>query len=376
MTFSDLDFTDSERHTRMQMRFPSLRYLYYSLLDPKSRRLGYTRMGMGIEERFFHFSAHWRSHLEHSLSAQEEWLKQIMQLSGTPCENLLILGAGRLFDANLANLSRCFAHIHLIDADRACVAWWKKAARIYPAELSWRIAEISGHHELWLQTLELNLRLLPSTEKFWPEALSFFGNLELLPAAKNSVSNSLNLSHKPQAVISLNMLSQIAVMWQDSACAALSRHFGRNFVVDREKQWVSAWAKSAKQLLIRHLEDLKNLSASNLLLITDLDYLYYKGCPFFAADTYAPPPVSWENHSWQRVESYPNENISCEQSDALWGLSLEDPRTLERLFPGYDSTLLDCWLWHICPQGAEDLGNKNSEIGTIHRVGAFALRKS
>ena len=156
-------------------------------------------------------------------------------------------------------------------------------------------------------------------------------------------------------VVSLNLLSQIPVVWQDILEEILFARFGKTVVQTKEQQWLRAFSGGARWLVQQHLELLAKSRAENILVISDLEYLSYDGLDPFPQHG-APLPVRWDGE-WQGEQG-----IQYTLCPALFGLDLE-----KQLPPGYSLAWKESWLWHIAPLGLE-----NKQQGTIHRVGCFA----
>jgi hypothetical protein len=115
----------------------------------------------------------------------------------------------------------------------------------------------------------------------------------------------------------------------------------------------------------QHLSALEQSGTKHVMLITDLEYLEYKG-KSFEVHHWAPPPVEWSSEAGWDVEP----GVTCERSPALEGVEL-NAATLGLWLPSYRLVWQEYWLWHIAPLGTEE-----APYGTVHRVGAFALERA
>lgn len=356
-------------------------YFFYSWRYPQSASLGFLQMGLAIRRRHKLLNVHWRNHLEQTRKAQQLWTAQTAGQDQDPGadERLVVLGAGCLYDLDLAALSRRYSTILLVDGNPLVKSAWRKAKRAYAGRtvIDFQINEISGALISWRRELAAALRSAPRNRAAWSSALSAVKNTDTallkhslaLPAAYD----------KPSAVISLNILSQIPLLWQDCLEAILVRRFGKRWVNEHQTEWFEAFYPSAKMLVAQHLSSIAQAAPNDILLITDLEYAYYTAGREFRAKDYAEPPFVWKtgegiqtNGSWQVSQSGTEDfaAASCHVLSALYGINLEDLSTASNFFPCYASTALPCWLWHIRP-----LGTENDKQGIIHRVGAFFLRR-
>lgn len=311
------------------------RYLAARLrhLDPVV--VSYLNMGLGIETRARRLAPFWAEHLQRTRSAQARWAGQAHG------DWLTVLGAGRLLDFNRSVLLPRFQKVRLVDADPLCAATWKTLPKLAdPVCL-----DISGCLNSWLGGLrQVNLP--------WAETLDLLQHQEA-PAAYCAAGSD--------AILSLNILSQLQIVWQDGVEAYLKKRFGLRFVDAHEEEWLAALRPAGQTLVERHLAA---LDAKFVLLITDLDYLEYRG-KRFAQDRWNPPPVEWSAGAGWKAD----EGIQCQVSPALEGVVL-DGATFARWLPGCRLVWQDCWLWHIAP-----LGTETASCGKVHRVGAFALER-
>ena len=297
----------------------------------------FLNMGLGIENRARTLAPFWAEHLKQTRAAQERWAETARG------DLLTVLGAGRLLDFNGPALMPKFAKLRLVDADPLCAAAWRKLQKPVEAVCT----DISGCLGTWLKNLKHGHRN-------W---------LEMLDSIRRQESAEA-YSAECDGVLSLNVLSQLQIVWQDGVEALLKRRFGKAFVDKREEEWLDAVRPGGQKLVERHLAAMGRAEPRFVLIVTDLDYLEYQG-RVFERDHWAAPPVEWTKEGW-RVE----EGITCEVSPALEGVEL-DEESLTRWLPSYRLAWQDCWLWHIEPLGTED-GQKR---GKVHRVGAFALER-
>jgi hypothetical protein len=290
-------------------------------------------MGLGIEHRARTLAPHWAEHLGKTRAAQARWV--------AAGDWLTVLGAGRLFDFNRQALLPRFRKLRLVDADPLCQAFWKGL----PVPIEMLCLDISNCLADWIN--ELRTAKLP-----WEETLSFIRQRRPRPAYGAPVD----------ALLSLNVLSQLQIVWQDGVEGILRRRFGRRFVERHAADWLDATRPGGQMLVEQHLAAIESSEARFALIITDLEYLEYRG-KTFAGSRWEPAPVEWAGR-W-RVDS----GITCEVSPALEGIEL-NATTLALWMPSFLLEWHESWLWHIQPNGTEKMA-----AGKVHRVGAFALRR-
>jgi len=316
-----------------------IRSLAAMLRHPGRVTRRFLTMSLGIERRSRELSIHWTPHLEASKSAQARWSRD----ADGGCVS--ILGAGRLMDVNIEALALRFARLHLVDADPLAESFWKKQAQHQSS--SWQLADVSGCFEAWSDAIE-------KTAGDWNGVLSAVRDLPM------SVPQSWSCA--ADAIISLNLLSQIPVLWQDILEEILRRKFGREQVRRREEEWLSAIEIPARWLVEQHLAMIHRSGARRILIICDVEYAHYRGTESFPRSAYRPAPVRWDG-IWMA-----DSGVTVEIEPALYGIG---PDSFPKWMPSYDLEWSESWLWHIAPQGLEETG-----CGMVHRVGAFAFRRT
>lgn len=339
----------------------TLRYLRGIACFPRQRRLGFLEMGLGIETRHEKFGRFWQPHLQACLEQQRSWLQSLGPPQTEP-QALAVLGAGRLLDLATEEFQEHFSRITLIDGDPLSKKFWSFPSK---AAISKRIIEVSGLIHPWSR----KLAQLPSRD--WEDTLRF---LEDIPSEFSSgLPPGPALRSGPfQAVLSLNILSQIPIVWQNVVETELKKRFGLSTVLSKESEWIRAFVPSAKLLVEQHLSDLNNSRAENLLLISDLEYARYQSGRDYSRSPHISAPIAWQQSkkSWGPSASTPEE-ISCELQSALYGIDLSEAEVCKEYFGNYTLDSSSEWMWHIQPQGFE----KRSS-GLIHRVAAFQLSRA
>ncbi|RIL03087.1 MAG: hypothetical protein DCC75_13050 [Proteobacteria bacterium] len=289
-----------------------LRYLLNSLRYPTLS--DFASSGLGIEARFERCKPYWAKHLELTKAFQAASLGEARRAG-----SLAVLGAGRLLDLDLEALSRKFAQIHLFDADPGSLPFWKKAAGDLGSncKLEFHLADLSGVLQSWTALLR--------------EALKRGSEMAVI-----ELLNSLSEPDVPapplrfDCLISLNLLSQIALFWRDRVHDLVKR----NLKIDTDENGLyrselqPALERSMILLENQHLKLLSSWEAEEVILICDIERYYYQS----------------DKAPWLCERA-----ISADLPAMLGNLELcNHPWS---------------WLWHIAPQGVEQ-----SSYGIIHRV--------
>lgn len=294
-----------------------------SLLDPLrylAARLrhrdvtpAFLQTGLGIEIRARKLAVHWRPHQDRSRGAQARWSARGGRLA--------VLGAGRLLDFE-HGLAERFERLRFIDADPLCVPFWRRA---HP-----------GHEPV---IADVASRLcLPRHSASWQATLAEI-------AAQQASKPEAEWLRDCDAVLSLNLMSQIPIAWQERVEAYLRKQFGPAFVKAHEEEWLAAVEPGARSLVEAHLSLLNWSGARDVLLITDLGYIEYKGNRRYSRRRWDPAP----------------DVRGLEAEDALYGIA-------SPALSNYRRVETDEWHWHISPQGLESRAK-----GSIHVVGSFTF---
>ncbi|MFN8392322.1 MAG: hypothetical protein U0136_18660 [Bdellovibrionota bacterium] len=346
-----------------------LRHFVSAIRYPESHAQGFVAMGKGIAERRKKFSAEWNQHLELTRRAQARWLDGE---GDTPLSRIVVLGAGRLFDVDQDLLASRFREIAFYDADPLCLPAWRTFSARYPkVQTSFHIMELSGALRPW----ESTFRAKASTSAF-DESVAVLRTLTL--PERSPFLCSLEHTH-PAAVLSLNILSQLVVMWQNLVERILIENYGASYVAEHEQQWLEAYAPSARLLIRQHLQDLGRSEAKKILLISDVEYLHYPqlprgehAIPFLWEEQPAASGLAqgtWrENPECSQAQSL-EWRQSCELTSALLDVNVENEKLRFTLLPEYQSELEPCWLWLIAPESA-------AGEAVLHRVRPIQFKRS
>jgi len=307
------------------------RYLAARWKHPGSR---YIHAGLALEHRARALSTYWTDHLSRTRAAQARWSQTVG--GGV----LTVLGAGPLLDFNTAALSAKFDSFRFVDANPLAEEGWGRVNK--PVEPV--ITDITNCLAKWCQTVK-------QFRGTWPETLNAIRELTLVTA----------YSAPADALLSLNILSQLEIGWQEALEPILQKRFGKRFVLAHEQEWLDAIRPGSQMLIEQHLAALQASGARHVLLICDIEYVEYTG-RLYQMHQWATPPLRWTEQGWLA-----DEGITYEAIPALEGVVLNH-ESFARWMPSYELDWHESWLWHIAPNGTE-----SAKYGKVHRVGAFAF---
>ncbi|MFM1847135.1 MAG: hypothetical protein RL417_609 [Pseudomonadota bacterium] len=266
-------------------------------------------MGLGIEARYRRCRSAWEPHLR----LTREFIERA--LSETPKgSKVAVLGAGRLLDVPVERLQDLDGELHLFDADPGCRWSWRRLShgrtRVIP-----HILDLTGSIERWTTTLKDKV-----------------GSVGAAPEEITKILDSLTAGGSPElkgfdAIISVNLLSQIPIYWRDRVESLLGPEFTAH------PGAAAALERSYNRLQGAHRDILCASKAPCVVVITDEKFFYYRS-------DIAP---------WQEERSL---YVDAHQ------------------LPGYSITREDSWYWHIIPQGIEE-----RDFGSIHAVRAIEFER-
>lgn len=283
-------------------------------------------MGLGIEARHERCQKHWAAHLRLCKEFQRDALEDL-PAGGS----VAILGAGRLLDIDINLIAEKFSEVDLYDADPIILRSKRQILKSRNSKIIVRcfVEDVTGCLADWTEQLKQLLIEHPGNLKALSE---FFLGL--------SASNSYSLRRPYQAVLSVNLLSQVCLYWRDRVHLLLSQTWG--FEADEQGNYgepvQEALEGSMAKLQAQHLNLLWLAEPNRVVLITDRYFHYYTNVQ-----------AQWMTES----------ALSSPDSESAIELS------------GYRLFSDSSWLWHIAPQGIEQ-----KEYGSIHEVIAFAFERS
>ena len=372
------------------------RYLIARYRFPELDRLGILTGGIGIRKRARTLGRYWNEHLKRSRATIERWIDL------HPGKSVAVLGAGSLLDLNLSHLSRRFAEITLVDADPLLLPQWKRLAKRHShSTFAFETIEITRLLLPWSQELARSLEKHPrKSAESWAQALKTIRSipeqlsLNINSSAESSVARETPTVPKQRAlslsgydcVISLNLLSQLPLCWQDAVGRELMSRFGEEWLARHEESWLLAAREGGQKLVLGHLAQLARSDAAQIILLTDVEYLFYHSSAYRLVEE---PPLYWkstttatqaaekssplepeivesaeaQSGTWEPNERYNSNEFTFELMNALSGVQIESAEILQKLFVNYQIRYGAPWIWNLVPFGAEE----KSE-GELHRV--------
>ncbi|RMG41287.1 MAG: hypothetical protein D6719_08830 [Candidatus Dadabacteria bacterium] len=290
-------------------------FKYRRLKQQYPGREDYLDMGFGIEARYSRCRKYWRPHLNLS----RLFVNSLIEVPGG--SSLAVLGAGRLYDIDLKELSKKFKKIALYDCDPGVMPYWKKAKRVIApgCQLDFHLAELTGSIDRWSDKLSDFLGRNPAAD------LKILGDF-LLSLECGAAVELFGFD----AAVSLNLLSQIPIYWRDRVNNLFEKYLDL-YVDDNgcyEPALQAALEESMARLQSQHIEILNGSGFSRVVLIYDKAFLYYQQ----------------DKSLWQEERA-----VFCNSTS----------------LSNYHPVLESSWFWHIAPQGVEQ-----PDYGVIHDVTA------
>jgi hypothetical protein len=277
-----------------------LTYLHHAMKG--NPWLDFISMGLGIQRRAERFKKSWEPHLD----ATRSFIEQNTRTGGS---GIALLGAGRLYDVPLKALMERFDHVCLVDIDSSLAATWAEARKIWGPRLITEFRDVTGVLQEWQGRLHA---CNSSRELLW-----FLHE------------NPPRVTFSYSTVVSLNILSQLGVMWRDRVFACCR---SKGFDISPEIEHIIA--VSSARLELAHLESLAN-DASEIVLVADRSFV-----------------------------TIGRRGEVVEQEDALYG---PWPDTIS----GFTTSGQASWRWEIVPVGGEV-----AHQGTVHEVQARCFRRT
>lgn len=309
----------------------------------------------------------------HHLSKSKSVIKDFTEKYSLSSKDISILGCGSLFDlpesllagspSREKQLNRRILFLH--DANPHCVRDWNTAQRKNRSNnpnspfLNGTLIDVSGILEIWGDYLIHQLS----------HNYSFKEMIEIIKEISNNYALKKNLKRsfiKASLNISLNILSQIPVYWQNLVFNLLRKKFGDKKCKEEEYSILSALLPSSTYLITSHLNELvperKNQTS---LVLTDINYHYIEGSHHIEIEKDGDQAKSYpiniktiQNSDNKEVE------ISHQIQNALFSLTLKSWQ--KKLNEDIECKIISSWLWK-----REE--SKNST--TYNEVIAFSLSK-
>ena len=347
---------------------------------PQAYSVGFISAGLGEESRFAKAGSCWSDHLTNCYLEQDALAYSFSEIDQA---SLSVLGAGRLYDLSQDSLAKAFSKISFFDADPLCLPYWRKFANKYQqnCSCSYFVGDFSQVILYWYRGLleEFSTLLkgqLPNLEDKWPLVLEAIEQIPQRDAIEAALDASSFLEKdSADAVISLNLISQIPIIWQKIVFRALAKYFPSSWIEKRKGSCLEAISIGASLLLRQHLRDLGISQARSILLIADLEYVNYRYQGPLKKKLSSTLPVIWSNRSGWLVnpeicgDRLGKDELEYEVSSPFWGLRFEPELISGKYFPSYNLISQNEWLWHLAPQGSD-----TKRRGIINRVIAMHLR--
>ncbi len=294
---------------------------YYLARIMKRPDLDFLDMGLGIQARYNRCEVYWQSHIRNCKEIQKQLFEKLPGGS-----KISVLGAGRCLDLNLQAAAEFGQRLRFFDADRGCLPYWRVLRKKYQVDLQWQICELSNCLYSWTESL--NSFLSDPAQRNIQSLISFFRTLQTSAPAEIG---------KADAVISLNILSQLPIFWRDRLRSIIETK--TELKTDERGRFAepleSAVEHSYGMLQEQHLRLLAAIEAEWILIFYDRHFDYLR------ADHYA----------WQQEKSlYISEDQIC-----IRGFSVYHQKS---------------WFWDIAPQGVEQ-----SEYSQVHKVESLLLKR-
>lgn len=292
----------------------TLTYIYHKFKNPNS--VDYVDEGLGIAARFSRCKKFWQKHLDFTKFVQQQ------AAEGLTNPFIAVLGAGRLLDVNL-DLLKDASEISLYDADPSCLSVWKRKLIFNKANKNFYVNDLTEVLDLWSAKLEIFLQEnKPNDTKL----ISFLNSLS---------APELTLQAQYDLIISVNLLSQIIVIWRDIATSLLEDFaWAKTNERGQFKDPINiALENSKRKLEIQHLNMLNQSKAKRIALIYDTHFFAY------------------------------------EQNHPIWDVENAVISSPEVSLSNFKLAFRDSWLWHLAPQGIE-----YQDYGLIHQVVAYAFK--
>lgn len=317
-------------------------YLRASKKYPLFRDAGLLAGGRGIIYRRKKFRSFWNSHLERSRAFVRDHV-------GTG-DTLTILGAGSLFDIDLEHLVDRYKKITLVDADPLLLPRWREEARPYKGcEFEFLLRDISGG-------------LIPVQREILQKASSGLNCAETVSALRELQLPPPDPFPPSDIIISLNILSQLPFGVEEITKTTLHRFFSKRLVAEHLDERNEGFAHLANAVIKNHLTSLNSSLSLRILLLTDVEYLFYSMIGKRAVEDNLLVLSAGEvilNPSLHGVVK------RVEKMDALYETNLLDERFQKEIFSNYEIVHRDPWLWDVLPEAT----------GEIHKVVPFLLER-
>ena len=313
---------------------------------------------------------------------------------------LAVFGAGRLYDLCEDALLSKFGRIVLADADPLCTASWRALSRRVSrrATIRGEQFEFSGVLGAWRRRLRERLaeiaRRYPGTAASggkWAEALEAIRRVpekdEAFEAAHRTAFWLQTKYQRIDAVLSLNVMSQIPVAWRHIVSRCLQEQFSKFEIEQHDDAWLESVYDGARILVEQHLRMLAALETVDTLILSDFETILFRGSAGMPETFNASLPLRWEmfeqseesesaisaqpfSGEWRDSGAAQSGQYSFESVDSAYGCPIADPEFVRTIFPGMSLRYLRPWLWNLVPYAGE-----RPDEGHFQRVGGMILHR-
>lgn len=308
-------------------------------------QLDFLSAGLVLGYRHYSRRSEWLGHLRRCRDRTSSWIQKARRRSSRRGLRVLVLGSGWLQDLSVVDL-KAHDELYLADANplSPLINWWNLRNRV--TNVKSVVGDVTGTLEFAIPSLHQNFSALKGADT--QTLLQFFEHFHDEISTFQKTSSEINklLKIDPDLVISLNILSQLHLPWQDHLAALLKRLKLKTTSGAGQDCLASAVAPLATNLVDSHLELLNTFSTRgvDVGLICDLAIYTSKGL------------VTWP----QDIDVETDYSRELEQeTELVYAIDFEAV--------GSKSGLLykDCWWWHLRHP------RHSWQQGKTHLVGSF-----
>lgn len=301
---------------------------------------GFSQQGKRIKKNSSYRDSKWDLHLNNTKEVIRNYLTKTKEISRK--KSIAILGAGSLLDVPEELFKLDSYSIYLQDANPDCTEDWDIKTKIKSEKttVNYCILDITGQLNQWSSEL---LHKNPDSLK---SALKIIKELE---TKRTNEAPFIKSNH----CISLNILSQLPVYWQDFVFAYLEKKFGKHEVKSEETKILQSLTPSCKVLIQNHLEQIlpKKKNDSSLLIADTCYYYTPKNVSASVTDKNITSPLYFKSDA---------PVLKVEEQDALFSISLNSWH--KEISKYIETNLIDTWVWNIRNDRKQSIFHKVSAI--------------
>jgi len=317
--------------------------LYNALSD---RNFHVSAQTKGIRRRYFKYTEAWQPHLNKSKECISNWLDKLEDK-----KELQVLGAGELLDFPNKEVLESFQRIYLTDINLKCSHAWKQLQSKLPKT---EIVPVFQDATLILKEWSRLFTNLNSNK-----IEDYLNYLEAIPRTNPQQSHSFI---KTKNIISLNLLSQLPIAWQEFVFSFLEKKFNKTYIKNYSDKILSSLTPCAHQLIESHLKGLVPIKNGSSLIISDMKYFFPEDDSIIPSiletdKTVLIPEINFKNNT--------KKNSVVLEQDALFGYNLNKKNILKS--PSIQVLPIKNWIWNLVPH------NSILEKKELHLVTAFQI---